>query len=153
MRPVKKLTIAVEQLEDGLKAFFDQRYFSAIVLAGAAEELLGNYLKKHDLPNAFQEFKSVAAKIAETLESASASIKLSDVEKYVGDRMNRAYNECKHSSPRKDEIWLEPRSDAKDALDRALANYYLLFSLGEYRLTDIPLASQFTALLINQEEK
>ncbi len=48
MREAKKLDIAVEELEDALKAYFDARYHSAIVLAGAAEQLLAGYLLKNN---------------------------------------------------------------------------------------------------------
>lgn len=38
MEEVQKLNIVVEELEDALQAYFNDRFHSATVLAGAAEE-------------------------------------------------------------------------------------------------------------------
>lgn len=57
MREAQRLEIAVERVEDALKAHFDGRFHSAIVLAGAAEQLLAGYVAKHGLTPARIELR------------------------------------------------------------------------------------------------
>ncbi len=53
MIEVTKLDMAVEQLEDSLKDYFSGRFFSAIVLAGAAETLFAGYVLKQKMEPAW----------------------------------------------------------------------------------------------------
>ena len=73
MKEVKKLDMAVEQLEDALKAYFDGRYHSATVLAGAAEQLFAGHLLKHKQEPAWTNMRSAATKIANGLKQSGGS--------------------------------------------------------------------------------
>jgi HEPN domain-containing protein len=49
MQSIRKIDMAMEQLEDALEAYFRGHYHSATVLAGAAEQLFAGYLLKYGL--------------------------------------------------------------------------------------------------------
>ena len=57
MQEVKKIDMAVEQLEDGLQAYFNGRYHSALVLAAAAEQLFAGYMHLHRIEPAFSNMR------------------------------------------------------------------------------------------------
>ncbi|EHR6179797.1 hypothetical protein KUK79_004505 [Vibrio parahaemolyticus] len=51
-----KVDLAIEQLETGIKLFLNKEsYISALTLAGAAEEILGQAVKRKGQENALQE--------------------------------------------------------------------------------------------------
>src|SRR5262245_43028542 len=100
MKEVQRIDIAAEQLTDALEAYFDRRFHSATVLAGAAE---------------------------------------SD----IGDLMNRAYNHSKHAGTKDHTVWMDPESEAREFVDRAISNYDALFGHCGYHLPGLPLAQRF----------
>jgi hypothetical protein len=56
--------VALRQLEQAISLFLDERDFvSALTLAGAAEEILGNLLKRADMPHALEEIIEGSLKI------------------------------------------------------------------------------------------
>jgi hypothetical protein len=138
-----KLEIAVEQLTDALRAYYEHRYFSAIVLAGAAEQLLAGYVQKHGLTPTWAQMRSAATKIAAGLGPPSEVGDPRKTEKAIGDLMNRAYNNSKHASASDHAVELDPVQEARDVIDRAISNFDSLSTIPEYDLKEIPLAQQF----------
>ena len=144
MKNVEKIDIAVEQLQDALTAYFDRRYFSAMVLAGAAEQLFAGYLHKHKITPTWQQTRSAAAKIARALSPGSAT-NISASERSIGDLMNFAYNNAKHAGSSDHTIAIGPKDEAKAVIDRAVSNFDTLYAFPGYNLPDIPLAQKFVA--------
>ena len=73
----KKLDIAKKLLERALKVYDDKDYFSALHLASAAEEILGQCLKFKNIENSLQSEKEafkglVALSVTEPDKSQSA---------------------------------------------------------------------------------
>jgi hypothetical protein len=144
MKTVEKIDIAVEQLQDALKAYFDGRYFSAMVLAGAAEQLFAGYLHKHRITPTWQQTRNAAAKIARALSPGSTR-SLAATERSIGDLMNFAYNNAKHAGSSDHTVAIEPKDEAKAVIDRAVSDFDALFVFPGYNLPDIPLAQKFVA--------
>jgi hypothetical protein len=142
-KSIAKIDIGVEQLEDALKAYYDQRYFSAIVLAGAAEQLLGGYVMKHGLKPSFVSMRSAATKIANGLNAQAGDNASRSTKKSIVDLMNFAYNNSKLAGKTELTVELDPQREAQDVLDRAISNFDALFGVREYELRDIPLAQRF----------
>ena len=68
MKKIQKMDMAVEQLEDALKMYFEGRYHSATVLGGAAEQLLAGYVMKHAMTPAYCRDRTTITMIANGLE-------------------------------------------------------------------------------------
>jgi hypothetical protein len=150
MRQVQKLDIAVEQLEDALKAYFDGRFHSAIVLAGAAEQLLGGYVLKHRLTPAWSQMRSAILKIANALNEKDGHSGSPSTGKQIGDLMNRVYNHSKHAGAKDHTVWMDPKLAAQEVIDRAISNYDVLFGRNEYNLPDLALAQRFMTESVEQ---
>jgi len=59
-----KKCIALTQLETAIRLYFEgDDYFSAITLAGAAEEILGKLVTEKGLDNSLESLKQAAVKI------------------------------------------------------------------------------------------
>jgi len=120
-----KKCIALAQLETALRLFRDGGdLFSVITLAGAAEEILGDLVKKQGRDNSLASLKKAAAAIHKLATGETFDEK--DL-KRVGDRANSARNAVKHldavSAPT---ITMDVREEAVDILTRAVDNYWLL---------------------------
>lgn len=150
MRQVQKLDIAAEQLEDALKAYFDGRFHSAIVLAGAAEQLLAGYVLKHGLTPAWSHMRTSILKIANALKEQDDHGSSLSTEKDIGDLMNRVYNHSKHAGAKDHGVWMDPKLAAQEVIDRAISNYDVLFGRGDYDLSDLPLAQRFMTEPVEQ---
>jgi hypothetical protein len=141
---VEKIDMAFEQLDDALKAYFDGRYHSATVLAGASEQLLAGYVMKHNLTPAWKQARSSITKIANGLRSLQEMDPTPTTEKDIGDLLNHVYNHSKHAGKAEHVIWFDPRFEAQQLIDRAIANFDALFALSDYRdLPDLPLVQRF----------
>lgn len=68
MKKIEKMDMAVEQLEDALKMYFEDRYHSATVLGGAAEQLLAGYVMKYAMTPAYCRDRTTITMIANGLE-------------------------------------------------------------------------------------
>jgi hypothetical protein len=150
MRRVEKLHIAVEQLGDALKAYFDGHFHSAIVLAGAAEQLLAAYVQKHGLIPAYSAMRAAIVKIANGLKARDGNASRATTEKDIGDLMNRVYNNSKHAGTKDLVVWMDPKLAAQEVIDRAISNYDVLFARSEYNLPDLPLAQNFMMESVQQ---
>jgi len=141
---VQKIDIAIEQLDDALKAYFDGRYHSATVLAGASEQLLAGYVMKHNLTPAWKQARTSITKIANGLRSLQKMDPTPTTEKDIGVLLNYAHNHSKHAGKDEHTIWFDPRFEAQQIIDRAIANFDALFVLSDYRdLPELPLAQRF----------
>lgn len=140
----EKLSVATEQLDTALRLYFGRHdYFSVITLAGAAEEILGVYLKIHGRPNAFDE----------TLESSLRVYRWLFGEEESRDSLHKTVNRVKNSSKHmmgKNDISLEcnPREEAKKVLDRAVSNYYCLMEFEE--INETPRIRKFNEHLLGR---
>jgi hypothetical protein len=143
MQQVKKLDMAVEQLEDALTAYFNGRFHSAIVLAGAAEQLFAGYVLKHGMKPAWSQMRSIITKIANGLTQRETGTFGTTTEDDIGNLMNRAYNHSKHAGKKDHLVEMNPKFEAQELIDRAISNYDALFTRVEYDLPDIPLAQRF----------
>jgi hypothetical protein len=139
---LKKLDMALEQFEDALKSYFDGRYHSATVLAGAAEQLFAGYLLKHKQEPSWTQMRSAATKIANGLKQQSGDEEPTTLDE-MGKVMNRAYNNSKHAGTKDHAVWLDAKMEAQQVIDRTIANFDQLSARPEYDLPVVPLAQRF----------
>ena len=148
MQEVKKLDMAVQQLEDALTSYFNGRYHSALVLAAAAEQLFAGYMHLHEIEPAFSNMRRIIVKIANGLKSASGSTDKPTTEKNIGELLNKAYNHSHHAGKTELELRMNPKFEARETLDRAISNFDALSS--KYDLPESPLAQQLFAESANE---
>lgn len=148
MQEVKKIDMALQQLEDALAAYFGGRYHSALVLAAAAEQLFGGYLHLHGIDPAFSRLRTSIVKIANILNQKSGSNAKPTTERDIGDLLNNAYNESHHAGKTGLELFMNPRFEARETLDRAISNFNSLLS--GYELPDLPLVERFLAEAVDE---
>ena len=143
-REHEKLAVATQQLDTALRLYFGRReYFSAITLAGAAEEILGVYPKIHKQPNAFDADLESSLRVYRWLHGTDGS---SDS---MQKTINRVKNSAKHMRGKNDvRLTCDPREEARDILDRAVTNYYHLMSFED--LSETPRIRRFNAHLIGK---
>jgi hypothetical protein len=122
VRTHTKLEVACEQLQAALRLYFArQDHFAIVTLAGAAEEILGVYLKRHNQNHAFDEQLDTTLRLYEWMWKEQGS----------RDRMHKAINRikngAKHMMGKKDTtIVCDERVAARRVLNRAVTNYYKL---------------------------
>lgn len=149
MIEVSKLTMAVEQLEDSLKTYFGGRYHSAIVLAGAAEQLFAAYVLKQNMEPAWKQSRRTLTKIVNGLHYRQTGEVGKETEKDIGDVLNHGYNHSKHAGAKDHVVQINPRFEARELLERVISNYDMLLECGAYELPDIPLFHDFLKEPIN----
>ncbi len=142
VRKYSKLEVATEQLDTALRLYFQRKeYFSAISLAGAAEEILGVYLKTHKQPNAFEEALNSSLRVYRWLYESEGS------RNSMHKTINRVKNASKHMKGRADvTIACNAKEEAKEVLDRAVSNYYALMEFEN--LHETPRIRRFNAQLV-----
>lgn len=133
----EKLDVACEQLEVALRLFFEgKEYFAVITLAGAAEELLGAYVKAKGGTTSLEELVKGAVRISSALSGAPSKPK--DIFKIA----NYPRNASKHMDDATDaQLRIYLKRDATDLLDRAVDNYYRLME--HHDLPETALVGQF----------
>lgn len=141
MQEVRKIEMAVQQLQDALTTYFNGRYHSALVLAAASEQLFAGYLHLHKLEPAFKNRRRAITKIASGLKSASPEHHETTKEGDIGDLLNRAYNHSHHAGKTELELHMNPKLEAKATIDRAISNFDALVAM--YDLPLLPLAQTF----------
>ena len=121
-QPYHKQTIGLMQIETALKLYFEgQDYFSAITLAGAAEEIFGKLLSTRGIENSLESITAASTAIHQKLFGSPVA------RKDIADRANRARNALKHVELNESQmVSLDPKEEAKDMLQRAVDNYWLL---------------------------
>jgi hypothetical protein len=120
MTPKQK--VALELLDKGFKMYFVKSYFAAIHLAGAAEELFGQYLLlwKAGKPAA-DGFHDAAAQLL----GFRAQDVPKDLSRHLYKRIFHSRNRTKHLSDQDDhEINFNAAHEAEIVLGRALDNFY-----------------------------
>ena len=141
MQEVKKIDMAVQQLEDALQAYFNGRYHSALVLAAAAEQLFAGYMHLHKVEPAFSSIRRGIVKIANGRKGASPTPSKPTTEKDIGELLNRAYNHSHHAGKNELELQMNPKFEAQETIDRAISNFDSLSF--RYDLPELPLAQRF----------
>lgn len=115
----QKREVALRQLETAVRLFQERKDpFSVITLAGAAEEILGQYVDAAGKTNSLQVLKNTARAI-QRIEGNEMPVK-------VACRANYARNNLKHRGAPEDCVFIDGWQEAKDMLSRAIDNYSLL---------------------------
>ena len=121
------------QLESAIELFFAEKYVSALTLAGAAEEVLGQLVKfRCNTPNALESDVELILNMGALLPG------LFPGEDFTGPEISRknarvvlnfAKNSVKHWNPESDacESDLDFKEEASDMLERAYSNYSALY--------------------------
>jgi hypothetical protein len=141
----QKLEVACQQLETALRLFFEaDEYFSVITLAGAAEEILGAYLKIKGGTTSLESLVQGAARISKALTGTASEPK--SLRKVV----NQVKNSSKHMDGVADTTFTSyPKKDATDILNRAIDNYYELMS--HENIPETPLVRQFNRYRVSDD--
>lgn len=124
MVTITKLDVARELLDEALHLYTEEKaYFASLHLAGAAEEILGQYVEEQGQVSSFVKNKNAAIQISNILRQDGT--RANDTK--MGNLINAAKNTTKHKQGKKDHmVKFDARSEAYDILDRALDNYYTL---------------------------
>ena len=122
LRTYDKRSIALEQIETALRLYREGNdFFSVITLAGAAEEIFGKILSSRGQSNSLQELTTAAVLLHKHLFGEETGAK------EFADRANRARNALKHfEAGGFPTITLDLREEAKDMLNRAIDNYWMV---------------------------
>ena len=133
MRFTTQLEVSCQHLEQALKLYFEgSAFYSALTLAGAAEELLARYVAEHNATSAFDSLQAGSIRLATILRGDGTS----PTPKEIATVMNHARNVAKHQRPDSD-LNYDPRVAARDMLDRCVTNYYTVMSFEEVPETDL----------------
>lgn len=119
---IDKIQVATQLLDRALQMYFDQAFFAAVHLAGAAEELFGTYLLLWMAGKpAADSFHDDAAQLLGYEPDEVPKAISSQLYKLIFHSRNRT----KHLSPVDDhEITFDPLLEAETVLNRALSNFY-----------------------------
>jgi hypothetical protein len=141
MSDIDKLDVACELLDRSLRLYYaGDSYFSALHLAGAAEEILGVYVERAGGESSFKNFRSAVVRLSKYLSNDGKESE----PRAIGDLMNHAKNNTKHGHG---PIFFSPEKEAKELLDRAITDYYFLMS--HYPLIETELIRRFNKELVN----
>lgn len=116
--------MALMQLETALRLYFERNdYYSVITLSGAADEVFGQILKSQGREPRLESIKKSVAAIFERLRGRPLD------PKKVAESANFARNALKHWSEGQPlAVQFDAIEEAKDMLERAIANYWSLES-------------------------
>jgi hypothetical protein len=122
IEPHDRRVMAHQQLETALALYFEKRdYYSAITLAGAADEIFGQLLKAEGKEPRLESIKKSVAAIFERLQGRPLD------PARVAERANHARNALKHWNQGQPLIVkFDALEEAKDMLERAISNYWAL---------------------------
>ena len=119
----KKIDIAKEYIETAILHYEDKKYFQALHLAGAAEELIGKLLRKEKIKTSLESEKEDFVLFNKLVMKRDIS------EKHAADFLNKSKNAIKHldeTNPKDEYIELDPKEDANNLLKRAIKNLWRL---------------------------
>ncbi|WP_122737171.1 hypothetical protein [Pseudomonas viridiflava] len=131
-----KIETASQLLDTALRHYFSEppEYFAAICLAGAAEELLGRHVEAKGGESSLSSIKNSAVRLSRLLDEKGEPA----TEQVIHNLMNKAKNSTKHMNGSLDStVFFDPKAEAKDLLDRGVANYYQLMVHYELKETDL----------------
>ena len=120
-----KLTIAKEQLRDAGRLYNEQRFSSAITLAGAAEEIIGKLLESESNKEIKTSIDTATSYILEFCEKTGNEIEEREIKKYL----NYPRNATKHL--KSDGRRFDAQYEAADLIDRAVINLTNLMDWSE----------------------
>ena len=146
MSPTSKLDIATELLDRALKLFYERdSYFAALHLAGAAEEVLGAYVRSQGGVSAYESLRDGAVKLSKHIRDDG----IESAPKRIANAMNHAKNATKHMDDGDDDrVYFNVEFEARERLDLAVTNYYMLMQYLPLRET--PLLQRFNSELISR---
>lgn len=118
-----RLDMARRQLETALALYFEgMDHYSVITLAGAADEIFGQVLRAQGQEPRLEEIAKSVTAIYKKLYGSEIT------PKSVADRANHARNALKHWSDNQPlEVEFDVLEEAKDMLERGIANYWALY--------------------------
>ena len=135
-----KLQVACELFDSALETYFQGKYFAALHLGGAAEELFGEYLRRNGKRSAMDSWRADGLALVNLISEEELWTSAE-----FGKCMNFAKNRTKHMDEAgDDEILFDARSESKEILNRAVFDFYQLFE--QYGLKESVLISQFSSL-------
>lgn len=116
-----KIEIAVEYLELAIEQYIKrQNYFSSLHLAGAAEEILGKYVRLNGEQDALSNFAEAMHEIG-LLNGNTLPLKKNK------EYLNFAKNKVKHMNSAADDTTdINPKEEALEMIERALQNFSML---------------------------
>lgn len=121
--------IGEQQLLAALKLWKERDYMSALTLAGAAEEILGNRLRQQGRETSFDQVKrEILAEVERCRDcdpDGQEEKSIASLPKLVADLLNDPRNELKHYEE-DDMLSLDLQAEAILMLERALINYHRL---------------------------
>ncbi|MES9972069.1 MAG: hypothetical protein ABW092_18710, partial [Candidatus Thiodiazotropha sp.] len=109
-----KLDIAKELFDSALYHYYETKsYYSAIHLAGAAEEILGAFVTANNGESSFEYLKNVTITFAEILRDDGTKPK----QKEIANMLNYPKNSTKHMNDKGDDmVYFAAKAAAKDLL-------------------------------------
>lgn len=125
---VSKLAIATEYLNTAIALYFrGDAYFSALHLAGAAQELLGKFVERTGAISAHTSLVEGAVRISKYLnENGEPS-----TDKQIRAVVNYAKNRVKHMNDVGDDVVdFHAQTKAREMLDLAVSEFYQLWGSG-----------------------
>jgi hypothetical protein len=137
MTLARKVDIAKQYLEDSLRLYSEGRFLSALTLAGAAEEMLGSWLKRsipseisgvslHPVTAFDREAAAIAAFDQQLVNIGAPNFTakpLSEIKREVAPR-----NSAKHfNDPNEDTFTFDQQLEAGSMIIRAIRNYRIVF--------------------------
>lgn len=120
--------LGIQQLESALAMYFQGNFFSAITLAGAAEEILGELVKRADIPKPI-DGRAQALALVRAIHAGEDANAISDKDlqervKQSFPILNRVKNRIKHlDGGDKDHVDCDPSFEAHEMIDRAISCY------------------------------
>lgn len=115
--------LALSQLETALSLFTQGKEFASVItLAGAAEEVFGQFVTAAGSDNSLESLKKAVAELYQHLGYGEP-----EPPRDIAGRANRAKNSLKHWDPGDPEIIkLDLEVEARDLLNRAIDNYWIV---------------------------
>ena len=125
---IGKQTIAAEYLTRAIELYFrGDSYFSALHLAGAAQELLGKFVERTGTDSAHTSLVKGAVRISKFVNEDGEP----STEKQIRAAVNYAKNRVKHMDNEGDDaVDFDPRIQARDMLNLAVSEFYYLWGNG-----------------------
>ena len=124
MEKIPKHEVATELLNQAIRLYLENgSYFAALHLAGAAEEVLEVYLKGTSEKSAYQRTADLIIQLVK-IDQTYIKDKSEDA---LYKRLKNPKHSVKHKFGHDDNhVEFDAKLEAKDLIDRAISNYYLL---------------------------
>lgn len=122
----KKIDIALNLLEKAILVYGEgNNYFAALHLAGASEEILGNYLKMKGKKTSLESDKEAFILMNKKLFKKNVTEK--EAIKFLNDPKNATkHMDIKNNNKNNEYIVIDPKASAESMIDRAITNWWHL---------------------------